>query len=329
MKIHILYNLVDSAWGGGNQFLKALKEQFVIGNNYTDDIQEADIVLWNSHQKILEMGKLKRQGAPVVGIHRVDGPVGQYRGTCSHLDKLIYLANQYCADGTVFQSLWSREENYKQGMEQPENSTVIINASDPKIFNTDKRIKFSKDRKIRLIATSWSSNWKKGFKVYEYLDNNLDFSKYEMTFIGNSPVTFKNIKQIDPLPSQKLAEQLKQHDIFIAASEKDPCSNSLVEALSCGLPAVVLKDGGHPEILQEAGECFTSKTDIIQKLEQVVAEYNNYQQAIKLKTVTEVAREYYEFVEAVYDKRKTDPKKLSWFYKQYLFILWLRLKLRI
>jgi len=93
--------------------------------------------------------------------------------------------------------------------------------------------------KVKLIASSWSNNWRKGFDIYRFLDENLDFSKYEMTFVGNSPVKFKNIKQIPPVESRDLAELLRTHHIYITASQNDPCSNSLIEALSCVICIII------------------------------------------------------------------------------------------
>ena len=69
---------------------------------------------------------------------------------------------------------------------------VIYNAVDNKIFFRGNKEKINYP--IKLIYDSWSSNIKKGFNYLKFLDENLDFAKFEMKFIGNSPFTFKNIK---------------------------------------------------------------------------------------------------------------------------------------
>lgn len=61
-------------------------------------------------------------------------------------------------DGTIFQSNWSKDKNLEMGIKE----TTISNAPNPEIFNLCDKIEFSADRKIKLIATSWSANWKKG-----------------------------------------------------------------------------------------------------------------------------------------------------------------------
>lgn len=161
----------------------------------------------------------------------------------------MVIFNKLFVDGIIFQSNWRKKNNKKYFGISTKYETVVRNAPDNKIFNKVGKKVFNPKEKIKLIATSWSSNWRKGFDIYKFLDENLDFSKYEMTFVGNSPIIFKNIKWIKPVPSKKLAEILKQNDVYITASQNDPCSNSLIEALSCGVPAVALNDGGHPEWL--------------------------------------------------------------------------------
>ena len=48
MKIHILHDFVGGAWGGGNQFLKALRQYLMENGLYADHYQSADTILVNS-----------------------------------------------------------------------------------------------------------------------------------------------------------------------------------------------------------------------------------------------------------------------------------------
>ncbi|SFO93759.1 glycosyltransferase [Hydrogenimonas thermophila] len=320
MKIHILYPFVDGPWGGANQFLKAIKNYFISLNAYTEDENKADIILFNSSPSALlllllsKVYKLKKQNPNLIVINRIDGPVFLIRNKDLEIDTSFYKFNYSICDGTIFQSNWSKDQNYRLGLEKNNFETTILNAPNPNIFNKNNKIPFNKNRKIKIIATSWSNNWKKGFKTYKWLDENLDFSKYEMTFVGNSPVEFKNIVYKKPMNSENLALELKQHDIFITASQKDPCSNSLIEALHCGLPAIGLNDGGHPEIIGKGGEVFDTKEEILKSIEKIVNNYENYQNNINLPTIDEVGKMYYEFLEMIYKEQQTGnykPKKFS------------------
>lgn len=332
IKIHILFKFQDGPWGGGNQFLKALKKEFIKMGIYEDDVSNANIILFNSHQHASKLISIKKKYPNKIYIHRIDGPVTSIRGNDKSTDKFSYLLNSYIADGTIFQSNWSRKQNYIQGIKKTDYNVTILNAPNFNIFNNINKKSFKENEKIKIIVTSWSSNMRKGFEIYAYLDKNLDFSRYEMTFIGNSPIKFENIKMIAPLSSEKISEYLKKSDIYITASKADPCSNSLIEALHCGLPSVVFNDGGHPEIVGNGGETFQGKTDILKKIDKVAKNYELYQSEINLPVLSDVAINYANFCIKVYkkigSKNNNKIKFKDFIYLKTLFFLW-RLKRRI
>ena len=318
MKINIFLNIKAGPYGGGNQFLKALRDYFIEKKIYSENIEHADVILFNSHHQIKELIKIKQKYPKKVFIHRIDGPVFLIRKDNIVLDKLIYKVNTKIADASIFQSNWSKQKNRELGLKPNIFETTIINAPNPNIFNKENKIEFNKNRKIKIIATSWAANMSKGFETYQYLDKTLDFSKFEMTFCGNSPFKFKNIKHIAPLPSEKLAEQLKNHDIYITASKNDPCSNSLIEALHCGLPALGLNDGGHPEIIANSGLIFNKKEEITILFNEIINNYYLFENKINLPTMQDVGALYSNFIKGVYENT-TKHKKISIFTKANLY----------
>jgi glycosyltransferase involved in cell wall biosynthesis len=303
MKIHILHKIRKGPWGGGNQFLKSLREMFRKKGIYEERPQDADMILFNSHQELEKALSIKRSYSEILFVHRVDGPISRIRESSRVIDTTIYWMNQALADGTVFQSNWSRDRNREMGMPVNRFETVILNAPDPEIFRLKDKASPDYQQKTKLINTSWSSHMNKGFEVYKWLDEHLDFSQYEMTFIGRSPYIFKNIRQIDPLPTEDLAEQLKMHDIFITASKSDPCSNSLIEALHCGLPALALRDGGHPEIVSRGGELFDRPEEIPAKLDRMKEKYKEYREEIHVPGLDQVNAAYEAFMKRVHRAR--------------------------
>ena len=166
MNIFILRELKEGPYGGGNQFLKALKKEFIKRGFYENDPSKANCILFNSHHNLEKVLRFKLKNQNKLMVHRVDGPLFKIRNKDFEIDKIIYIINNLLADGTIFQSKWSRDENYKLGMKKNKYETTIINAPDPLIFNNKNKIIFNKTKKIKLIATSWSANWNKGFKIY-------------------------------------------------------------------------------------------------------------------------------------------------------------------
>ena len=128
------------------------------------------------------------------------------------------------------------------------------------------------------------------------MDRHLDWSRYEYTFVGRVMGEFEHIRTLAPVDSQTLAGLLKQHDIYVTASQSDPCSNALVEALSCGLPAVYFHDGGHPELVEFGGVGFRTPEEIPGVLERLVASYEAFQQNVWVDGIDELAQKYIDCV---------------------------------
>jgi glycosyltransferase involved in cell wall biosynthesis len=313
MKVNIFFKLKDGSTGGGNQFLKSLKQYLQSVQVYESDAQRADVILLNSYQYIDEAAKVKLQHRDKLFIHRIDGPIRLYNKKSDRRDFVTNIANHLIAEATIFQSRWSRSENQRLGLKKNRFETVITNAPDPMIFNRQGKEAFSADRKTRLIAASWSPNWNKGFRVYQWLDEHLDFDRYEMIFVGNSPVNFKNITHKRPLNSVELARDLKKNDIFIFASPIEACSNSLLEALHCGLPVIATNSSSNPELVAKAGEVFDRPDEIPQLLGKITNHYADYQAAVSNPSVDEVGKQYYDFINYVYQQVQSGAAKLKRF----------------
>jgi len=316
MKIHILYNFVDGPYGGGNQFLKALRSEFRRLGLYADAPEEADIYLFNGYpfadfEVVERLHDIRQRYPQKVYLFRLDGPTYLLRGRHRYYDLLLKgICNTYM-DGIVFQSEWSRHKNRELTGIAARHEVVIHNAPDRTIFNPTGRVTFSRDRKARIIAASWSSNIRKGFETYRHLDNNLDWLRYEMTFVGNSPFAFKNICRVEPQPSTTLAQLLRQHDIYLTASHSDPCSNSLLEAQNCGLPVLALNDGGHPELIRDGGLLFERMEEVPEKLARLVGAYEIFQGALPINDINTAAQRYLDFINAVKESR-TRGNGLNW-----------------
>jgi glycosyltransferase involved in cell wall biosynthesis len=288
--IAIAYKCRKAPWGGGNQFIKALKR--TMGSEVLDDLTNDKVIgcIVNSfhidNTSLTSYRKLKL-------IHRIDGPTFLIRGKDHNLDVELFKFNNTFADYTVFQSMWSLVNNIKLGL-IPVNPVLIGNAVDPKIFNTNTRKKFSRDRKIRLISSSWSDNVNKGWETFKWLDENLDWSKYEYTFVGRVPGTFKNIKVLKPVDSMRLSRLLQKNDIYITASKNDTCSNAVVEALACGLPTIYLESGGHQELVGFGGLGFKKGRQIPEKLEILVSNYELFKGVVLSNNIRDIANRYLE-----------------------------------
>jgi glycosyltransferase involved in cell wall biosynthesis len=224
-------------------------------------------------------------------VHRVGAVTSLYRGFDDGTDALVADLNRRFAHATLAVSQATVDMYRSIGIElvRPE---VVHNACDPRIFHPQGRNPFRRDRKIRLIASSWSDNLKKGAPTYRWLEQHIDWSRFEFTFVGRTQVLFERIALVPPVPSEQLAGLLREHDVYVTATEHDAYSNALVEALSCGLPAIYLDSGGSGEAVKDAGFAFAEPEEIPGLLERLLDEYEDRQAAIALPTLEETADDY-------------------------------------
>jgi glycosyltransferase involved in cell wall biosynthesis len=279
-------------YGGGNQFLMALRREFMrrgLSVEVNRLSGRTPTCLYNSFNfEFARLRRFRRDGVRMV--HRVDGPIGVYRGFDDGTDRRIVEINAL-ADTTILQSHYSLEKHRELGLTL-RDPVVIPNAVDPEIFHPSDGPEPLEGRRVRLIATSWSDNPRKGADTLEWLDRNLDFDRYELTFSGRTQKRFERIRVLGPIPSEPLADLLRTQDVYLAPSRDDPCSNALLEALACGLPAAYLKSGGHPELVRDAGLGFDSPEELPEVLARLVRELDERRAAISVPTLSEVADRY-------------------------------------
>jgi glycosyltransferase involved in cell wall biosynthesis len=279
--------------GGGNQFVHALVRELerrglTVERNRISGGTTA--CLFNSFN--FDFTRLRRFAREDVRmVHRVDGPIGVYRGFDDGTDRRIADLNEALADATVFQSRWSMERHAELGfgLRAP---VVIPNAPDPAIFRPPREREPLGGRRLRVIATGWSDNPRKGGETLEWLDEHLDVDRFQLTFAGRTRASLQRVRVVGPLDSGALADLLRTQDVYLAASRDDPCSNALLEALACGLPAAFLRSGGHPELVGEGGLGFDAPEELPALFARLEAELDERRMAIRVPALAEIADRY-------------------------------------
>ena len=286
-------------YGGGNQFLLALVRELE-GRGLRVEVNklsgETPACLFNSFNfDFARLRRFARDGVRMV--HRVDGPIGVYRGFDDGTDRQIAAVNHDLAAATILQSRYSLEKHLELGYDL-RNPVVVPNAVDPSIFHPPPAREGLAGRRLRVIATSWSDNPRKGADVLEWVDRHLDFDSYEVTFAGQTQARLERIRVVGPLASEPLAELMRSNDAYLAASLDDPASNALLEALACGLPAAFRRSGGHPELVGEAGIGFDEADELPDALALLGRELEARRSAISVPSLSQVADRYLEVLRA-------------------------------
>jgi glycosyltransferase involved in cell wall biosynthesis len=279
--------------GGGHQFLRALVRELErrgVGVEANLISGHTRACLFNSFNfDFARLRRFAREDCRMV--HRVDGPIGAYRGFDDGTDRMIGAVNAELADATVLQSRYSLDRHRELGFEL-RDPVVITNTVDPAIFNPPDRPEPLAGRPLRVIASSWSQNPRKGADVLAWLDRELDPGDASVTFVGQTPEAFQRIRHVPPVDSQGVARLLREHDVYLAASRDDPCSNALLEALACGLPVAFLDSGGHPELVGAAGLPFREPDELPDVFARLAADLDGFRARIAVPALPDVADAY-------------------------------------
>lgn len=340
-------------WGGGNQFLLALRQQLVDldiavfeAANFTfrppastkesynlspprsnakatmDVVYLANAITFDKKLRAEMLGSSASKLFKVIPplVHRLDGPyyaarferdprVEGSKPWRAKEDDDVYRINKKFACATVYQSKWSMDMNKMLGYTPVEPVRIIPNAADPSIFHSNGRTHWedtphmaassnsSSDTRVRVVTSAWSDGKRKGYDTLQWLDSNLDFTKYKLELYGRPSMgsRFKNVIVRKPVTSEELAVELRESfDIFLTPSRLEPCSNSVVEALASGLPVVYQRGSGHDELVMNGGLGFDVKEELPDILDRIVDSYTSFQGNISVTTIEKVAEAYSE-----------------------------------
>ena len=295
MKISFGSKIIEGPWGGGNLFLINLKEYLEAnGHTIVFDLKDKDIdiILFTDPRKgrgststfgekeiKKYISKINKKTRVVQRINECDE-----RKNTKGVNKL-YLSSTEIADSVVFVSNWLQDIYLQLGLDE-NKSTVIMSGSNELIFNSYGRTEKPVNKKFKLLTHHWSSNYLKGFELYSLIDQLLETNKWrnkiEFTYIGNidKKFTFKNTKVISPLTGFELANEIKEHDIYVTGSLNEPSGNHHIEAALCGLPVLYINSGGIPEYAENYGVEVTLE-NFEERLEYLIEYYGQFEKKMK------------------------------------------------
>jgi len=310
MKICFTLKPIATSYGGGNQFvqnmtkyIKSLNHKVVYNLNDSD----VDVIFIidprkspNNRVDLPKVINYKRKHPNVKIIHRVNENDIK-RAKPINIEPLL-VKTMKIADIVIFVSEWLRNyftNKYNLSL----NSTSILSGCNRDHFypKSDREFNF-KNRKIKIVTHHWSSNYLKGFYIYEKLcRNNIEF-----IFVGNwrkeSPKP-KNITLIDPKNGSELGDILRKCDIYLTATQNEPGGMHYLEGVSCGLPILYRKGGGGAhEICCKFGLEFDELDDMFDKLDLIMNNYEEYVDGIDYEYLgsERCCKEYYAVIEKVF-----------------------------
>lgn len=257
--------------GGVRKFMTSLKLHLDQENFKYHSVHENETILELEKNKNLKhiffpveydkaaLKEIKNRNGKIVV--RLDGVFYYPRNSQSELErqeniiKDIYL--NY-ADFIIFQSEYSKKQCFeKMGVKESSQYEIIINGADKKIFYPSKNPKFNKLGSEIIFTMVGSFRHivmiEPVIKALDYLEKKY---KFKINIIG--PVKLEVLKDYlkrdyinyyDSKTSEEIAEILRNTNIYIHSQQNDNCPNTVIEALSAGLPVVGFDTGSMSELL--------------------------------------------------------------------------------
>ena len=271
MRISINARKIGGPYGGGNQFANTLEKYLQSKGHevFRKLVPNLDLILIASSQRGLKITAYDVDSITdyiafnpnTVVVQRVNS-CDEPRGRDLGINEAMLRANQV-ADYTVFISSFVRDLFARKGLDASKPNSVILNGADEEVFNHSERADWKLGEKLRIVTHHWSSNYMKGFDIYERLDQLLEIKPFrdlfEFTYIGRIPigVNFKNTRIIPPTAGMSLANYLKQHHVYLTAARNEAAGMHHIEGMRCGLPVLYLHSGALPEYCAPYGIEFT------------------------------------------------------------------------
>lgn len=155
---------------------------------------------------------------------------------------------------------------------------VIHNKVPLDIFNPDGenyREKLGLKKKDRILITS--AHWRRHkrlnetIKFVKYL-NEKDSNQYKLIILGQNSknqIKDKNIYFAGEVKPNNLANWYRTADIYIHLAWIEPCGNTQIEAMACGLPVICCNNGGIGETVNQANGGIIANSDPIFEMDYI------------------------------------------------------------
>lgn len=283
----------EVSYGGGLFFVKYISEKLIQNNFevYYDLIPDLDLMIIIDPRKgnykkydyhdLIEYQKHNPKSKLIYIVNECDIK----RKVSINIEPLILDCINNC-NHIIYISNWLKEY-YQNKYQITVPFSVINNACDTSIFKPRER---KKNDRIKIITHHWSSDYYKGFEIYNKLDKLLHkHPNIKFTFIGNYRKDYKprNINLKKPLSGEKLAHEIQKHDIYLTASLNEPGGIHQLEGMACGLPVLYIQNsGGIEETCKNCGIKFNNIKDLFNKINDIIENYSKLQQNIDYQFIS-------------------------------------------
>src|SRR5690606_17211466 len=95
---------------------------------------------------------------------------------------------------------------------------------------------------------------------------------FKLLVLGKNPdyvVNDKDIKYVGEIPSEDLPSWYRSGNLYLHLATLEPCGNTQIEAIACGLPTICTNNGGIKETIISANAGIVSQADPVYTFEKI------------------------------------------------------------
>jgi len=158
--------------------------------------------------------------------------------------------------GVIFQSTFSKNMVEQVFNIKVKNYKIIVNGTDRTIFNNyGENLREELNIEKNALVFISSAKWRGVKRLDDVINVFKEFKKrYKkktyLIIIGKEGKNKDGIIYIPHIDNEELPKYLRTGDIYLYLSWIDNCPNSVIEAISCGLPVICSNQGGTNEIIK-------------------------------------------------------------------------------
>ena len=247
-KVYVSIKPNSGSQGGGSNSFAWNLQRYMVKNKIpvTKYMLCCSIAIIIAHRvNLMALRAVKARGCFI--IHRVDEDFGEVKELTKKHKKIIKVNK--LADKTVFQSEFVKNDLMPHL--RSKDWTIILNGADPSIFT------YQRDGGKYIGHVTNGVGGKKRLDLLEQTIK--EFRKEQFLLVGNhnkSSIDFTqydNVKMVGAVAKHELRYWHKQMKCLYFPSERDPCPNTVVEAILSGVPICYNKIGGTKEIVKNCG----------------------------------------------------------------------------
>jgi len=264
--------------GGPSTFMRNLRHYLDERSfEYSNQPNKSTGIFFPIQYDLHTLRQYKKNGGAI--LQRLDGVYypskhGQDYRRRNKAMKEIYLD---LADLVIFQSHHSRDQCFEMfGEKKGSVYSIIVNGVNKSVFYPELNPRRIEKDKFRLVTTGNFRNEDMLKPLVLALDKLVSQVGFELKIIGPVHKSLeilldrKYVKWDGPCHPNQLAESLRGSDIFLYSHLNPPCPNSVVEAVSTGLPVVGFDSGAMSEL------CFFSKELLVPVSNQTFQVYEGF-----------------------------------------------------